>query len=420
MAVPLWLLRIIVITGMLVFGTCTVVIQKVIFNMEAEGVDHDVHKFEKPWFQTEVMFVGMFGCLFVYEAMRLFEHFSKKGEENQPLTSNTTLQGDEKKSMPLWKQYLLAVAPAMCDLTATAAMNIGLLWIPASVWQMLRGSMVVFTALFSKFFLKKPMYLYRWVGVCVVVVALCVVAISSLMTPCKTPKLFFSSSSEEVSTTEEVTGIILVVAAQVVQASQIVIEEHLMAGVNLHPILIVGLEGLWGGLVCSVVLVIVYWIPAPVGEDTIDSFIMIGNNGALAGTIVAYATAILCYNLFGMYVTKVSSAVIRTILEALRTACIWVTDLFIHYVITDNPNFGEVWTEWSYLQLCGFLFLMIGMFTYNGIIQIDGLYYPTPEEYQAEYDKLKAEPNIFEKIFCASKYKKQKKHHHHHHDDGQN
>ena len=46
--------------------------------------------------------------------------------------------------------------------------------------------------------------------------------------------------------------------------------------------LIVGLEGLWGGIVCSVVLFIVYWIPEPpIGENTIDSFLMIGNDGAL-------------------------------------------------------------------------------------------------------------------------------------------
>ncbi|KAH3732897.1 Integral membrane protein [Pelomyxa schiedti] len=396
--IPLIVKQAIVITGMLVFGTCTVVIQKVIFNMESEGKDGDVHKFEKPWFQTEVMFVGMFGCLAVYEGMRIVQHCTRKGrpeEETRPLKGNIN-EEPAAPALPLWKQYMLAIAPAMCDLVATASMNIGLLWIPASVWQMLRGSMVVFTAIFSRVFLKKWMCMYRWIGVGIVVVALCVVAVSSLMSPCTTPKIIFSyssghsfSSSEVVTTTEEVTGILLVVAAQVIQASQIVIEEALMANVKLPPTLIVGLEGLWGGMVCSVVLVIVYWIPPPIGEDTIDSFIMIGNNGALAGTIVAYATAILCYNMFGMYVTQVTSSVIRTILEALRTACIWVTDLFIHYVITDDPAFGEVWTEWSYLQLCGFLLLLLGMFVYNGIVQIDGLFYPTAEELKELNESLR-------------------------------
>lgn len=428
-AVPMWK-KALVISGMLIFGTCTVVIQKTIFNMQAVGARTNSsdpnsatpHKFEKPWFQTEVMFVGMFGCLAVYEIMRLVQFFQKKGtkKEQQPLLAekpSLNAEEEHKPGMPVWKQYLLAIPPAMCDLFATASMNIGLLWIPASVWQMLRGSMTVFAAIFSKFFLKKPMFLYRWVGVGIVVFALCVVAVSSLMTPCETKYTISSvlfhtppagatpsqlqywmptadtvSSSDAVTTTEEVTGILLVVFAQVIQASQIVIESHLMEGISLHPILIVGLEGLWGGIACSLCLVIVQFIPPPIGEDTIDSFKMIGNDGQLAGTIVAYATAILCYNMFGMYVTQVSSPVIRTILEALRTACIWVVDLFIHYVITDDPNFGEVWTNWSYLQLVGFLFLLCGMFVYNGIIQIQGLYYPTPEELAIITAKLAGKP----------------------------
>jgi len=45
---------------------------------------------------------------------------------------------------------------------------------------MLRGSMVVFSALFSKFFLKKKLYGYHWTGVGLVVFALIIVAFSSL------------------------------------------------------------------------------------------------------------------------------------------------------------------------------------------------------------------------------------------------
>ena len=51
------------ITFMLVFGTMTVVIQKVIFNLPGTGRNGDTHVFEKPWFQTEAMFIGMFGCM---------------------------------------------------------------------------------------------------------------------------------------------------------------------------------------------------------------------------------------------------------------------------------------------------------------------------------------------------------------------
>eukprot|EP01106_Pelomyxa_sp_JSP_P000540 TRINITY_DN107_c0_g1_i3.p1 TRINITY_DN107_c0_g1~~TRINITY_DN107_c0_g1_i3.p1 ORF type:complete len:364 (-),score=113.52 TRINITY_DN107_c0_g1_i3:126-1088(-) len=295
--------------------------------------------------------------------------------------------------MKIWQQYVICIVPALCDLTATAAMNIGLLWISASVWQMLRGSMTIFTALFSKFFLHKALYAYHWVGVGIVCFALCVVAFSSLMIPYQSYTIGSAaggsgSSNEGVSIVLQAVGIILVVVAQVIQATQIVLEQHIMEGVNLAPTLIVGLEGLWGGLVCSVVLVIVYYIPAPIGEDTIDTFIMMSHSAVLTGLIVAYATAILCYNMFGMYVTQVFNAVVRTILEALRTACIWVTDLFIYYVI--SQDFGEYWTNWSYLQLCGFLFLLCGLFVYNRLLMIEGLEYPTPAQIKEKEKEIKA------------------------------
>jgi drug/metabolite transporter (DMT)-like permease len=391
-----------VIGGMLLFGTCTVVIQKIIFSLKGDGrAGKNVgihHEFKKPWFQTEVMFLGMFGCLAVYEGTNLFKYLRNR----RRLSERTGLISDQdsasisespKDGPSRIKQYVLVMAPAMCDLVATAMMNIGLLWINASVWQMLRGSMVVFSALFSKLFLKRPLVMAHWVGVGIVVFALLVVAFSALMKPCQPCDLISSSSNGEdlpSTTTQKVLGTILVVLAQIIQASQIVVEEFLLAEVNLPATLIVGLEGLWGGIVCSIVLIIVHQIPVPYGEDSIDTFLMLGKNYTILLTAFAYAIAILCYNMFGMLVTQVSSAVIRTILEGMRTACIWVTNLFIHYVIT--RSLGESWTEWSYLQFCGFLFLLLGLLVYNGIAQIQGIPWRDPKKPLVPQEEPKEEP----------------------------
>lgn len=254
---------------------------------------------------------------------------------------------------------------------------------------MLRGSMVIFSALFSKFFLKRELHASHWIGVCTVAFALLVVAFSALMPGGDAPASSSSMSSgseSPVTTTQMAIGCVLVVVAQIIQASQIVVEEFLLHEIDLHAVLIVGLEGLWGGLSCSLLLIAINFVPPPIGEDVLDTLYMLFHNGKILGTGFAYALAILAYNMFGMYVTQTTSAVIRTILEGLRCACIWITDLFIHYVITKDPKFGEKWTQWSYLQLCGFLFLLLGMFVYNGIIRIEGLYYapkkvePKPEE----------------------------------------
>jgi len=122
-------------------------------------------------------------------------------------------------------------------------------------------------------------------------------------------------------------------------------------------------------------------------------------NGNILGFGILYASVILCYNLFGMFVTSYTSAVLRTILEGLRCACIWVANLLIYYIYVVNfdpsSDFGEFWNDWSYLQFCGFLFLLLGMFVYNGIARIDGLYYADRDPFVCDVAaKIASNPNI--------------------------
>lgn len=394
----------IVIAGMLIFGTCTVVIQKLILSMYGYGKNHDYHKFKKPWFQTEAMFIGMFGCLVVYEIMRCVQRRKARDPARAGLVSDDKPQvnsPDSPKKMAVWKQYCIVCTPALCDMCATAMMNIGLLWIAASVWQMLRGSMVIFSALFSRFFLKRELHASHWIGVATVAFALVVVAFAALNTTedadeAAASASFSSSESssepakEVVTTAQAALGCALVVIAQIIQASQIVVEEFLLKEISLHAVLIVGLEGMWGTISCSILLCFTGFIPEKYGgEDTMDTLVMFFTNGKILATGLVYAACILCYNLFGMFVTQYTSAVLRTILEGLRCACIWVTNLVIHYA---GWSKGETWNTWSYLQLCGFLFLLLGMFLYNGIVRVNGLYYadqdPTRQKEQAQQETV--------------------------------
>jgi len=403
----------IVIAGMLIFGTCTVVIQKLILSMKGWNKNGEWVQFKKPWFQTEAMFIGMFGCLAVYEVMRCVQRRKEKNtpaedlSESKPLVNSDSTREAKPKQIPVWKQYCLVCAPALCDMCATAMMNIGLLWIAPSVWQMLRGSMVIFSALFSKFFLHRPLHASHWTGVGVVAFSLVVVAFAALNTPPR-PHIGSSSSEEDSSSSSEKTkpavlvalGCSLVVIAQIIQASQIVIEEHLLKNIQLHPVLVVGLEGAWGTLSCSILLCFTSFIPHDYGgEDALDTLYMFFHNGSILGFGIFYAAVILCYNLFGMFVTSYTSAVIRTILEGLRCACIWITNMVIYYTYTGiyhkDTDFGEFWNDWSYLQLCGFLFLLLGMFVYNGIVRIDGLYYADKDPFACDISaKLAANPDL--------------------------
>jgi hypothetical protein len=361
---------------MLVFGTCTVVVQKFLFAQSANGrADmgyENPHDFKKPWFQTSSMFVGMALALAVYVAQR-----AGCGRGAAAAAAGT-------ERLAHWKYYAYVGVPAVFDLVATALGNIGLLFIDASVWQMLRGSMVLFSSIFSAFILKRPTFPFMWWSVLVIVIALAIVGFSSVAST--------GVGKAGASSWQIALAIGLTVAAQVVQAGQLVVEEFLMHDLTAPPALIVGLEGLWGTVLTWAIFIPI--VGATHGEegngiheDTKDTFVMMGNNSFIIVLVVLYVFVILMYNVTGMMVTQISSAVVRTIMEALRTLCIWIVEvlLFYGFKLSDSdyghqhPDIGEELTIWSVLEFVGFLLFFTASAVYNRLIELPIFKYPPPK-----------------------------------------
>ena len=97
--------------------------------------------------------LGEMLCMFVY---LIYIYCNKKELE---------MEEDKDKPKP---NPLLFLPPALCDVTATSMMYVGLNLTSASQFQMLRGSIMIFVGIFSKIFLKKQMEWFRWVGMAVV------------------------------------------------------------------------------------------------------------------------------------------------------------------------------------------------------------------------------------------------------------
>ena len=68
------------------------------------------------------------------------------------------------------KETMLLAIPSFFDLVATILMNIGLLSVTASVYQMMRGAEMLFAALFAVMFLHRHLNKYHFMGIlcCVV------------------------------------------------------------------------------------------------------------------------------------------------------------------------------------------------------------------------------------------------------------
>jgi hypothetical protein len=380
-AIPIFLLS----------GSFAVVISKVTMTYKAEGIHGSKpHDFAKPWFMDWAMFAGMTLCLFMYTTERLIT------------------RGVGMQKAPL-KLYWIIAIPALLDTVSTFMMNVGLLWVSSSVWQMLRGSIIVFTAILKITYRKSRLHVHEWIGMLIVLIALMVVGGSAFKTP-HGPGEDSSSSSlgenitdfyfrEPVgakfnSTTKMIVGIALVILAQFMQALQTIIEEKLLHDVQAPATLIVGMEGVWGLLFCSFIsMPIASALPGAEGdglyENTLDSFVMMYNNPAILGLVLGYVVVVLLFNLYGMIITEVTNAMLRNLLEPIRTLFIWVFMVFIHYVI--SRHFGERINFWSLLQLGGFAILCVGFLIYNSVIKLPCCPPPPPEKKVEEDKKTKTE-----------------------------
>ncbi|KAH3767125.1 solute carrier family 35 member F6 [Pelomyxa schiedti] len=376
---PLQLYHIVLVCGMLLTGCINTLSKKFQNDTESPGYNGDVHYFAHPWFQTLVMFTGEFLCLIGIVIQRHQQRVKQ-------LTETPLVHFKHKDRI----FQLILIIPTLLDLLGTSLGGIGLVYVSASVWQMLRGSIIIFTGILSKFFLKRKLLPYRWFAMCVTIVGLVLVGVSGLLSENLSNKASTSgstSSSEDSSDSYMmIFGMICILLGQLVGAIQMVIEEKFLKSRGLQPFHVVGMEGFFGVLLMAfTVLPFFYVVPGKQDcslryqdkENSIDAILQILHNWQLVLYVLLYLCSIAFYNFFGLSVTKSLTCVHRTLIDACRTIIVWTVDLFIWYVI-DAPQYGEEWTIYSWVQVAGFLLLIGGTILYNGIIHIPGFEYEAP------------------------------------------
>ena len=85
--------------------------------------------------------------------------------------------------------------------------------------------------------------------------------------------------------------------------------------------------------------------------------------------MLTYTLFIGTYNVLANCVTARLNAVVRSILEALRTLGVWIIDLAVWYAgWRSGGSPGEQWSEYSWLELAGYVMLVYGTLAYKEIV----------------------------------------------------
>jgi hypothetical protein len=416
-----------IVVGMTIMGSLNTILVDLQNQTQAKGIDsYPVHNFNHPYVQTLCMFMGEILCLVAYyiqvhrdKRAALAEIDPGQNVAEQFLRSNTlrftklhdddggagasgqdaesgfsfgvstpnTINRMVKEEADNFRPILMLI-PATCDLMGTTLSGVGLVLLSkhSSIWQMLRGSIILFTGIFSRIFLKAKLHGYSYAGMAIVIVGLTTVGYSGVMAN--------SGGGDDDDSSSILFGMVLVIIGMMMNAIQFVVEEVMLKDKKYPPLKVVGWEGIWGFLLTLVALAICYNIRVHDDQDVngngvdgryenfIDAFRQMANSGAILAYSISTLFTISTYNYFGLSLSKSVSSLTRAVLDSLRTVVIWAFMVSLYYYTgsqhadTENgeQTWGEAWTEYSIFEVIGFVLLVLGTQIYAGVIKIRFLF----------------------------------------------
>ncbi|CAB1116147.1 unnamed protein product [Ectocarpus sp. CCAP 1310/34] len=261
----------------LVGGTGSSIVIKMLYQMSSTDIAGNERHFEKPLFLTFIMFVAMSAALPIYYVQQLL----KAPEDRPPKVPGRVLG---------W-----LVVPSIFDLAGTNFAQIGLLFTTVSYFQLLRCTVIVVTAFLKAFVLKQRLAAYMWWGVAINIVAMVLVSVTNFIAP---------EDAQPDGANNPALGAFFILLSCI--GSQYIFEEKVMAVDNAPPLVVIGMEGLWGTLIMLVIFPIAAALPGrDLGsiENTQDSFYMVSQSNAIQLMLLIFFVTITTYNIFCIYVT---------------------------------------------------------------------------------------------------------------------
>ncbi|KAK9802798.1 hypothetical protein WJX73_007502 [Symbiochloris irregularis] len=362
------------VVGLLVSSTGSALLRKVLFQLEGVGVGNTVHAFLKPWFTT---WESLAACDVEQPLLDSFnsKELQRKAEQGLPVADVS------------WGDLGRLLVPAVCSVLQIIVQGVGLAYISASTSMVLGGSAILFTAALSTTLLKCRLGKLHWAGIFLVLFGVTIVAVANIVWPLPELRPGFHASPLPLSALHSaiskalfqelpdsvynmIMGVSLTLLSQLLLAGQLVAEEWLLRSSVLHPLQVLGYEGLLGTIIVTIVgIPLTTLLPGTdqggMLENWADSCAMLWRTPSVGIVNAVFFASVIGLNIFGVAVTRALGSVFRAVLLTARTALVWVVNVALWETHVGGGKVGEAWAyPTSQLQLIGFALVLLGTVIY--------------------------------------------------------
>lgn len=286
----------------------------------------------------------------------------RRSGEEIPNGSDHGLSGDSEETIR-WVHripfYARPAIPAILNLVASALRWTSLVWIDASVVEMMvAGLELVLGTAAARIFRKRMVSGRRWAGVVVVSAGVILIERAN------------SEKSLDRHSAREVTiGVILILIQSILSVFQDLSEEIFLQFSESHvpAILMLGVEGAYGFVVGAIIYSIIY---STAGENLLEiedigqTIAVLRADTRLLWWCAALPLIFLVSGIFNIKATGLTSAMTRNVWKTLRTIMVWLIALAIYY-LGSNSALGEAWhVPESFVILLGFIVMTSGIILY--------------------------------------------------------
>ena len=262
--------------------------------------------------------------------------------------------------------YFKATIPGFFNLCNSAMRWASLVYVPASVAEMLiSGLELVLSIMAARWIRKRFLSSNRWIGAGIVSLGIVGVGSVSLLSEQQQDDEVNENDDQSSQSMEEGIGILLIVGQSIMSVIQDIMEEIFMQESQFPPTLLVGMEGLFALLFALPLYVAVQ----PLLDFTFsETWEAITENNQSTGVLVVVGITLLvtATAIFNILATAITCAATRNVWKNFRTVLVWVFGLVAYYTSKgDDTVVGEPWLiPDSFFILLAFTVMLVGTHVY--------------------------------------------------------